>query len=70
MIAPTDSIDIIERIVKSYRFDSINDKDPDPICALMDIHDILAHSENGFTESELESKNAMHLSDKEQQKGK
>ena len=67
MIAPTDSIDIIERIVKSYRYDSINDKDPDPICALMDIHDILAHSENGLEE---ECKHAMHLSDKEQQKGK
>jgi hypothetical protein len=65
LIAPTDSIDIIERILKSYRHDDILDKDPDPICALMDIHCILAHSENGLDECE-----AMHLSDKEQQKGK
>ena len=67
MIAPTDSIDIIERIVKSYRFDFINDNNPDPICVLMDIHDILAHSDNGL---EDECKHPMHLSDTEQQKGK
>jgi len=67
LILPHDSIDIIERIVKSYRYDFDNEKDPDPICVLMDIHDILAHSDNGL---ELECEHAMHLSDKEQQKGK
>jgi hypothetical protein len=41
-------MDIVERIVKSYRYDMNKDEEPDPICALMDIHDILVHSDNGI----------------------
>jgi hypothetical protein len=65
MIAPTDAIDIIERILKSYRHDDILDKDPDPICALMDMHSILENTENGLDET-----CPMHLSNTEQEKGK
>lgn len=65
MIAPTDAIDIIERILKSYRHDDILEKDPDPICALMDIHSILEHTENG-----LQKERPMNLSETEQEKGK
>jgi len=48
MIAPSDAMDIVERIVKSYRYDLNKDDEPDPICALMDIHDILVHSDKGI----------------------
>ncbi len=63
MIAPTDAIDIIERILKSYRHDDILDKDPDPICALMDMHSILEHTENGL-------QSIQSICDEEMEKGK
>jgi|TARA_R110002124_G_scaffold283965_1_gene460588 hypothetical protein len=63
MIAPTDAIDIIERILKSYRHDDILEKDPDPICALMDMHSILEHTENGL-------QSIQSICDEEIEKGK
>ena len=63
MIAPTDAIDIIERILKSYRHDDILEKDPDPICALMDMHSILEHTENGL-------QSIQSICDEEMEKGK
>ena len=63
MIAPTDAIDIIERILKSYRHDDFLDKDPDPICALMDMHSILEHTENGL-------QSIQSICDEEMEKGK
>ena len=65
MIAPTDGMDIIERIIKSYRHDDLMDKCPDPVCALMDIHSILEHTENA-----LQGECPMNLSETEQEKGK
>lgn len=58
-------MDIIERIIKSYRHDEIMDKCPDPVCALMDIHSILIH-----TEYVLQGECPMNLSETEQEKGK
>jgi hypothetical protein len=47
MICPTDTIDLIERIIKSYRYDQdVLENDPDPVCAIMDMHDIMAHTDS------------------------
>tara|TARA_B110000285_G_C15108607_1_gene609604 strand:+ start:371 stop:643 length:273 start_codon:yes stop_codon:yes gene_type:complete len=51
-LRPSDSIDIIEKMIKGYRYDMDRvverEEEPDPISTLMDIHNILENSQRPF----------------------